>query len=126
MTTKTTKPKKYNLHNPALASISIRVSLAIVFAYAAIGAFIQPNAWIGFVPEFTNNFIDPKLALDIISVLQLVLAVWLVTGVYVKFAAAAAIALLAGVLITDFETILITFRDIGLIGAALALIFLDD
>lgn len=113
-------------YKPAVASALIRVGLAAVFIYAGLDAFKEPAAWISYIPEFSNKFIAAKTALDIISVIQLVLAVALVTGRYVKYCAVVAIAFLAGLLVFNLDTFLITFRDIGLITAAAALIFLDE
>lgn len=121
----TKKPALPNTYNPAIASALVRVGLAAVFIYAGLDAFKEPNAWISYIPEFSNKFIEPKTALDIISVIQLVLAVVLVTGRYVKYCALVSIGFLAGLLIFNLDTFLITFRDIGLITAAAALIFLD-
>lgn len=112
-------------YNPAIASVLIRVGLASVFAYAAIDAFREPNAWISFVPEFTTKFVKAKVSLDAISVVQLVLAAWLLWGKYIKYAVALAVALLGGILIFNGSTFLVTFRDIGLITASIALIFLQ-
>jgi len=79
------------MYNPSLASLIVRIGLAVTFAYAAIGGLVQPGAWISYVPDFSNAFIDPALVLDILSVLQLVLVAWLLTGRFVKFAAIASI-----------------------------------
>lgn len=122
-------PKKVinkSTYKPVVASLIIRISLAIVFGYAAIGAFVQPIAWIGYIPDFVASFIDPKLALDGLSVVQLLLAIWLISGKYIKFSAGVSIAFLTGILFTSPGAILITFRDIGLIGAAVGLIYLDE
>ncbi len=113
-------------YNPKLASLIIRVGLAAVFAYAAIDAFREPDAWVSFIPAFTTKFVAAKTALDMLSVAQLVLVAWLLWGKYVKLAALVAIGFLAGLVVFNFSTFLITFRDIGLIAAAAALIFLED
>ena len=113
-------------YNPRIASLLIRIGLAIVFAYAAIDAFREPGAWISFIPAVMTKFVDAKLALDVISVVQLVLAAVLVWGRYIKQAALVAIALLGGIMVTNIATFLVTFRDIGLVTAAAALLFLDD
>lgn len=121
-----TKKIKPTSNNPAVASMIIRVGLAAVFLYAAIDAFKEPNAWISFIPAFSTKFIAAKTALDLISVFQIGVAIWLVTGKYLTYAALTAIGLLAGIMVFNPETFLVTFRDIGLIAAAAALIFLDD
>ena len=97
-----------------------------MFAYAAIDAFREPAAWISFVPAFSTKFIAAKTALDLLSAFQLFLVVWLLVGRYVKLAAVVAAAMLAGIMIFNISTFLITFRDIGLVAAAIALFFLDD
>jgi hypothetical protein len=108
-----------------VVSALIRIGLAGVFLYAAEEALRNPSAWIGFVPSFTNKFVDAKLALDSLSVAQLGLVIWLMSGRFIKLAAVASIGLLAGIVLFDPGAILITFRDFGLIFAAMALIVID-
>ncbi|MDL2341937.1 MAG: hypothetical protein QFB87_02585 [Patescibacteria group bacterium] len=112
--------------NPKFASLLIRIGLAVVFVYAAIDAFIEPAAWISYVPMFSNHFIDAKLALDLLSVFQIFLAIWLISGKFLKLSAIIAAAMLGGIMLFNIPTLLITFRDIGLVFAAVALLFLDD
>ena len=130
MATKSTSSKKSQksliAHNPAIASLLIRVGLAAVFVYAGVDAFKNPDAWISYIPSFSTHIIDAKLSLDIISVIQILLAGLLVSGKYLKLSTATAIGFLAGLLVFNPATFLITFRDIGLIGAAAALLFLDE
>ena len=115
--TKTTNPDV----NIKLISLLLRVGLALVFAYAAIDAFREPNAWIGFVPSFSDKFVSAKVALDALSIAQLVLVVALIMKVYVKWAALAAIGFLVGLMVFNPGTFLITFRDVGLAFMAAAL-----
>lgn len=112
-------------YNPAVASLIIRIGLAAVLAYAAIDSFREPQAWLGYVPGFTTKFVAAKTSLDIISVGQLVLAVWLLVGKFLKIAAGVAALLLIGIIVLNGSSLLITFRDVGLAAAALALIFLE-
>lgn len=118
--------KSLKTYNPATASLIIRIGLAAVFAYAAIDAFREPAAWVSYIPVFTTKFIAAKIALDLISVFQLALVIWLLTGKYIKYAAVISAALLSGIMLFNFSTFLITFRDLGLVAAAIALVFLDD
>ena len=110
--------------NPAVASLLIRIGLAGVFTYAAISAFRTPTAWISYIPAFTTKLVSAKLSLDIISVFQLLLAIALLTGKYLKYTALIAALLLGGIMVTNLNTLLITFRDFGLVLAALALLYL--
>ncbi|HSH17757.1 MAG TPA: hypothetical protein VK978_00070 [Candidatus Saccharimonadales bacterium] len=114
-----------NQYNPALASLSIRIGLALVFAYAAIGGLRDPAAWAGYVPIFATQYVTAATFLMVIGIVQLSLALWLLTGKYVTYAALLAIALLLGIVLSNIPALVITFRDLGLVGAAVALIFLD-
>ena len=107
------------------ASLLIRIGLALVFFYAAFSALKTPNAWISFIPEFTEEFVKPKITLDIISVLQIYLGIWLLTGKYVQYAALIAASFLAGLMIFNLDAFLITFRDIAVIAACGALLILN-
>ncbi|HWT55888.1 MAG TPA: hypothetical protein VN031_02545 [Candidatus Microsaccharimonas sp.] len=112
--------------NSEVVSWLLRIGLAACFLYAAIGAFREPSAWIYFVPHFTTKFVDAKVSLDAISVLQIAVAGWLLVGKYVRGAAALSVVLLAGIIIFNLNTLLITFRDFGLLCMAVALFFVEE
>jgi hypothetical protein len=63
--------------------------------------------------------------LDLVSIIQLVLAAWLLSGRYIKYAAGVAAAMLIGIIVTNWGALLITFRDFGLVAMAVALILLE-
>jgi hypothetical protein len=117
------KAKKTNVQ---AVSILLRIGLALCFLYAAVGAFRQPEVWIGFVPHFATKFMNAKTALDLISVFQIFVAGWLLTGKYLRLAALASVALLGGIVLFSLNTLLITFRDVGLLFMALALLFIEE
>ena len=107
-----------NSHLPALL---LRVGLGIVFLYAAIDSLVHPNDWIGFLPSLLADRLSADLLLTGFSGYQLFLAVWLFSGVYLRYAAFLAAATLAGIILFNTSLLLITFRDIALLFAALAL-----
>jgi uncharacterized membrane protein YphA (DoxX/SURF4 family) len=117
------KAKKTNVW---VVSWLLRIGLATVFIYAAISAFREPAAWISFVPHFTTKFVDAKTSLDIISVLQLIVAAGLLLGKYVRIWALISVGLLGGIIIFNLSSLLITFRDVGLLFMALALFFIEE
>jgi hypothetical protein len=124
-TSKSTKLSTAKVPNMKMISLLLRIGLAAVFAYAAIDAFREPNVWIDFVPHFTTKFITAKLALDGLSIAQLVLVVALLMNIYIKWAALAAIGFLVGLMVFNPATFLITFRDIGLAFMAAALYYTE-
>ena len=109
----------------AQASLTLRIGLAFVFAYAALSALHQPAAWLGFVPAFSTKFLAAKTTLDLVSVIQLALVVWLLSGRYVKYAAGLAAVMLLGIVATNWGDLLITFRDVGLAAMSLGLVLLE-
>ncbi len=112
--------------NGVAISWLLRIGLAAVFLYAAVDAFREPQAWIFYVPHFTTHFISAKTSLDAISVAQIVLAVGLLVGKYLRVLAVISVALLGGIVIFNLNTLLLTFRDIGLLFMALALFFVEE
>ncbi len=102
--------------------IFLRIGLAVVFFYAAISSFLSPNDWSGYLPAFLREIIPANVLLLIFSVVEVILAIWLLTGVYVRFAALVCVVMLLGIVISNFSLLPISFRDIGLMFAALALV----
>ncbi|HEX8762974.1 MAG TPA: DoxX family membrane protein [Candidatus Saccharimonadales bacterium] len=109
------------LTNTRLPSLLLRLGLATVFIYAAVASFIDPNEWIGYLPSLLTDHVDAKTILPFFSVFELTLAAWLLSGVYVRFAGLLAAAALIGIVVFNFSLFAISFRDIGLAFAALAL-----
>jgi uncharacterized membrane protein YphA (DoxX/SURF4 family) len=109
-----------------LAPLLLRVGLAIVFLYAAISSLISPSDWAGYLPAFIKDILPTTIVLGIFSVIELLLAAWLLSGVYVRFAALICGAMLVGIIVSNFSLLPISFRDIGLLFAALALAVIKD
>ncbi|HWZ66093.1 MAG TPA: DoxX family membrane protein [Patescibacteria group bacterium] len=106
------------------ASLFLRVGLSVVFAYAAIDSLIHPSDWIGYLPHLPINIIDSDKLLKAVSVYQLVLVLWLLSGKLTRYAALLSALTLAGIIFSNLSLLAISFRDVGLLFAALALAFL--
>ncbi len=109
------------LDNNMLTPLLLRLGLAIVFIYAAVSSFLDPNEWVGYLPSFMTEMVDARTLLPFFSVFELTLAAWLLSGVYVRYAALFCAMTLGGIVVFNFELFAISFRDIGLMLAALAL-----
>ncbi len=99
----------------------LRWGLAFVFFYAAIAALLNPSAWIPFIPGFIGTIMSVRLFLAIFSIYQLTLAVLLFTGKELWLASLLATITFVGIVVANYQVIDITFRDIGLAFASLAL-----
>lgn len=106
-----------------LTPLFLRLGLATVFLYAAISSALSPNEWIGFLPNVLTELFPAEALLKVFSVYELLLAAWLLSGVYVRYGALLCAATLGGIVVSNFSLFAISFRDIGLICAALALAF---
>jgi uncharacterized membrane protein YphA (DoxX/SURF4 family) len=102
-------------------SLILRIALAFVFLYAAVSSFVSPDDWIGYMPRFMRGIVPDQMLLGGFSLFEIVLSVWLLSGLYAKYAALLAAAMLAGIVVLNPALLPITFRDIGLFIAALAL-----
>ncbi len=120
----------------------LRLGLGLMYVYSGYSLLTQPTSWIQFVPfgfkEFLNNFsgldllikftnIDPNPVITFVQiqgVLELVIAIiflfWLSPRWLVKWSAFIT-AVEMGLILIFGRIDLVTFRDIGLLGAALAL-----
>lgn len=104
-----------------LALRFLQIGLTFVFLYAAASAFISPDNWIGFLPGFTDPFISRSILLKLFSTFEIVLALWLLSSWKLLYSSLIAALMLAGITVFNLGILDVTFRDIGLVFAALSL-----
>ena len=108
-----------------LAHVVLRVSLAFAFLYPALDAWSEPYTWLGYVPSFARGFVDDLLLLHTFGAVEIIIALWLLSGWKVFWPASAAAAMLLGIVIVNPSEFPILFRDLSLAGLALALALLS-
>lgn len=74
------------LSSPQNARRLLQVGLAIVFLYAAISQLRQPNDWTTYFPSFLANSFSLITVVKIVAIYEVALAVWLITGRYLRLA----------------------------------------
>ncbi|HEV2402841.1 MAG TPA: DoxX family membrane protein [Candidatus Saccharimonadales bacterium] len=109
-----------------LVSLLLRSGLATVLIYASISSFVTPSDWIGYLPHFMTNHVSGQLLLHVFSVYEMALAIWLLSGLYLKYAAAIAALTFSGIIFTNLGLLVITFRDITMVFASLALMIIEN
>jgi len=114
-----------NLSNMKLAVWLLRAGIAFAFAYAGIASLLNPLEWEGFLPHSLTTLIPAATLLGLFAAYELVLATWLISGKYGRYAALLAAATFAGITATNLSELIVTFRDISLILMALALAALE-
>jgi uncharacterized membrane protein YphA (DoxX/SURF4 family) len=107
-----------------LAALFLRLGLAFAFIYAGISSLNNPQDWLIYLPKFLASSSYAVNLLKVFAIYELALAAWLISGHYVKYAAGLSVLTLLGAILSQLSLFSLTFRDVGLIGAALALAIL--
>lgn len=99
----------------------LRWGLAFTFFYAAIEGLLHPENWIGYLPPFLGNILPLRTVLTIFSVYEIALAALLFIGRKLYWVSLLSIITLVVITVFNLEILDVTFRDVGLAMAALAL-----
>ena len=109
--------------NQNLSVLLLRAALALAFLYAAIASFKNPLNWENFLPTLLTKHFRADVLLKFFSVYELLLAAWLLSGKYVRYAGLLSAATLLGVVASNVHAFDLTFRDLALALTGLALFF---
>lgn len=112
--------KKMNPYKVGL--LALRFGLAGTYLYSGLSLISNPEKWIGFIPSWFQNTlpIQPELYLQFQGGFELILAFAFITGILLRPAALISALEMTGILLFLGPN-LITFRDMGLLGGAVAL-----
>ena len=106
----------------AKAHLALRIGLAFAFLYPPIAALGDPVSWAGYFPAFVRALpIDTTLLLHAFGVLEVGIALWLLSGWRIRSAAAAAAAILLAIVAVDLSDFEVLFRDLSIAAMAIAL-----
>ena len=104
--------------------ILLRGGLAFVFLYAGIAIFTDPLSWIGYVPSFVDDIsfgLSRETLLKVHGAFDIALGVWIISGVWrVSAGVVAGVSLALITIFSGVESLVVTFRDIGLALVAFA------
>ncbi len=104
--------------------ISLRIGLAFIFLYAAIFVSGDFHAGAKYVPSFVTNIIPLQLFLIIFGIFEVVLALWILSGKLRLYSGLLTALLLIVVTAMNLSFFSVLFRNIAIIGAAIAFAFL--
>ncbi len=108
-----------------LVSFLLRTGLCIVFLYAGTAALVNPQNWIGFVPQWMGIFISREIFLVIHGITDLLIGVWLISNFKPFWAGLIASFSLISIISVNFTQLEIIFRDVAILFAALSLMALS-
>jgi len=104
-----------------LPAILLRFGLSFVLLYAAVASLVSPANWVGYLPDVIIASGFESSVLIAWSLIEIILAVWILSGWRVRYAATVVgFALLLMVAVNN-QQMNVVFRDIGLAFATFAL-----
>lgn len=99
----------------------LRASVAFVFLYPALNGFVNPDAWIGYFPPFLLNSISETMLVSGWGVIEIILALWILSGKKIAIPSIIATILIVGIVVFNPSQFIIIFRDLSLAGVTAAL-----
>ncbi|MHB8710034.1 MAG: DoxX family membrane protein [Minisyncoccota bacterium] len=103
------------------SNVLLRVAIAFAFLYAGVDSFIDPNAWVSFFPSFALAIIPGTLLLPIWGVVEIIIALWILSGKHIFIPSLFAATALVAIVLFNISLMQIVFRDLALACVALAL-----
>ena len=100
----------------------LRAGLAFSFLFPAINAFFDPYSWIGYFPAFMRGFVPDLVLLHSFGVIEIVIALWILSGWKIFWPSLAALLVLLTIVFFDFGDFQVIFRDVSIASIALALV----
>ena len=108
-----------------LILLMLQIGISFTFVYAAISSFINPQSWIGFIPNFITNTITRSYILAFFSFYEILLSIWLLSSKKLFYSSLLSSITLFFITILNFDSLDIVFRDIGLLFASISLVILS-
>ena len=99
----------------------MRLSVAFAFLYPPIDALSNPDSWIGYFPKVFRGVVPDSLLLQSFGVLEVCIALWILSGKKIFWPSLAAAAMLITIVICNVSEFEVLFRDLSIAGIALAL-----
>ncbi len=110
-----------------IVSLLLRLGLASVLLYAGVSSFVSPIEWAGYLPQFLTRHFTGNGLIYLFAAGEMLLAFWLLSGVYLRYAAGLAALMFMSIIFTNLPTFqAITFRDVPMVFMALALLALES
>src|SRR3989344_6821356 len=109
-----------------LADIVLRAGVAFSFLYPPVNALSDPHSWIGYFPQFAREFsysfgLSDLALLHTFGVLEVVLALWILSGWKIFWPSLAACIMLVAIVVFNIPEFPVLFCDLSIAAGAAAL-----
>ncbi len=105
-------------------SLLLRTGVAFAFLYPPLSVWIfggDPSGWTGYFPELVRGYVADTTLLTLFEVVEVVIALWILSGWRILIPCALATFMLAAIVIFNGAQFVVLFRDISIAAMALAL-----
>lgn len=106
---------------PRLADILLRLAVAFAFLYPPIAALLDPVSWLSYFPPFMRGVVPDLVLLHGFGLVEVVLALWILSGWKVQHPAALCALILLAIVGFDYQNFDVLFRDISIALASSSL-----
>ena len=108
-----------------IAKWFLRIGLAFVFVYATFEIYIHPDNFLKYVPQFVLSTMPLDLFLSLFGVIEIVLALWLLSGWRAEYPSFLSVLMMVGIIAFNMDYFQILFRNVAIGFGGLALVMLE-
>ena len=103
------------------AHVLLRLGVAFAFLYPPLNALADPDAWIGYFPAFVKGYVPDLTLLYAFGVLEVVIALWILSGWRIFWPSIVAAGMLFGIVVFNMPNFQVLFRDLSIAAMAFSL-----
>ncbi len=108
----------------------LRAGVAFSFIYPAVTAWMEPYTWLGYMPGFAIDLaasvgVNDMVLLHAFGALELLIALWLLSGWKIFLPSLAAGALLLAIVVLNPSEFPVLFRDLSIAATCFALALMN-
>ncbi len=104
-----------------LSNFLLRFGVSFALLYPPIDALSNPDSWIGYFPKFLQNFASDMTLLHWFGVVEVFLAVWILSGKKIFWPTFIVGFLLLSIIFFNMNNFEVIFRDVTIAAVAFAL-----
>jgi len=109
------------MNKEKLVEYALRAGVALAFLYPPLNALVDPYAWVGYFPSFLRGYVDDFTLLHTFGVVEILLALWILSGWRIFWPSVAATTMLLGIVIFNLPNFQVVFRDISIAAMSFSL-----
>lgn len=99
----------------------LKIALAYSLVRPAVAGFINPDAWIGFIPQFVSEIVPVTTFLIIFGVVEIILGLLIISMKDIFYPSILAGLLILSIILFNLSQSDIIFRDVAILGIVIAL-----